>query len=217
MPFIELLFFAYRDFISDPDAVLVSYGFGRAHHRVVHFVNRHPGIRVADLLDILKITKQSLGRVLKQLVDTGFIEQRPGSGRPPPAPALPDRGRPRARAPPARPAGAAHRRRACRAVAGRARRRRALPDADHRCRRARQGRPPDRPLSGSMVMAEPATDTPLTDDRAAPPRRRRRHAHPRPALALSRRPRLPRHQRRRCRGGAPAARRPRPSICSSST
>jgi DNA-binding MarR family transcriptional regulator len=76
--FIELLFFAYRDFISDPDAVLLSYGFGRAHHRVIHFVNRHPGIRVADLLDILKITKQSLGRVLKQLVDSGFIEQLQG-------------------------------------------------------------------------------------------------------------------------------------------
>ena len=75
---IELLFFAYRDFTSDPDTVLTAYGFGRAHHRVIHFVNRHPGIRVADLLDILKITKQSLGRVLKQLVDTGFIEQRPG-------------------------------------------------------------------------------------------------------------------------------------------
>lgn len=75
---IELLFFAYRDFISDPDAILESYGFGRAHHRVLHFVNRHPGIRVASLLDILKITKQSLGRVLKQLIDTGFIEQRPG-------------------------------------------------------------------------------------------------------------------------------------------
>jgi len=78
IPYVELLFFAYRDFISDPDAVLESYGFGRAHHRVIHFVNRHPGIRVADLLDVLKITKQSLGRVLKQLVDTGFIEQRPG-------------------------------------------------------------------------------------------------------------------------------------------
>jgi DNA-binding MarR family transcriptional regulator len=78
IPYIELLFFAYRDFISDPDAALLSYGFGRAHHRVIHFVNRHPGIRVADLLDILKITKQSLGRVLKQLVDTGFIEQRHG-------------------------------------------------------------------------------------------------------------------------------------------
>ena len=76
--FIELLFFAYRDFISDPDAVLATFGFGRAHHRVVHFVNRHPGIRVADLLDILKITKQSLGRVLKQLVDGGFIEQLQG-------------------------------------------------------------------------------------------------------------------------------------------
>jgi DNA-binding MarR family transcriptional regulator len=78
IPFIELLFFAYRDFISDPDAALESYGFGRAHHRVIHFVNRHPGIRVADLLDILKITKQSLGRVLKQLLDKGFIEQQPG-------------------------------------------------------------------------------------------------------------------------------------------
>lgn len=76
--FIELLFFAYRDFTSDPDAALLSYGFGRAHHRVIHFVNRHPGIRVADLLDILKITKQSLGRVLKELVDGGFIEQLPG-------------------------------------------------------------------------------------------------------------------------------------------
>ena len=100
--FIELLFFAYRDFISDPDAELLNYGFGRAHHRVIHFVNRHPGIRVADLLDILKITKQSLGRVLKQLVDIGFIEQLPGPAGPPPAPPLPDRGRPGARAPPAR-------------------------------------------------------------------------------------------------------------------
>jgi DNA-binding MarR family transcriptional regulator len=76
--FVELLYFAYRDFISDPDAALLTLSFGRAHHRVIHFVSRHPGIRVADLLDILKITKQSLGRVLKQLVDTGFIEQRPG-------------------------------------------------------------------------------------------------------------------------------------------
>lgn len=75
---IELLFYAYRDFVSDPDAVLVRYNFGRAHHRVLHFVDRHPGMRVADLLDILKITKQSLGRVLKELIDTGFIEQVPG-------------------------------------------------------------------------------------------------------------------------------------------
>jgi len=75
---IELLFFAYRDFVSDPDALLAQYDFGRAHHRVLHFVSRHPGLRVADLLDILRITKQSLGRVLKQLIDAGFIDQRPG-------------------------------------------------------------------------------------------------------------------------------------------
>ena len=76
---IELLFFAYRDFVSDPDGVLETYGFGRAHHRVLHFVNRNPGMKVADLLDILKITKQSLGRVLKQLIDEGFIEQKEGA------------------------------------------------------------------------------------------------------------------------------------------
>jgi DNA-binding MarR family transcriptional regulator len=76
--FAELLFFAYRDFISGPDEVLAKYGFGRAHHRVLHFVNHYPGLRVADLLDILKITKQSLSRVLKQLVDAGYIHQREG-------------------------------------------------------------------------------------------------------------------------------------------
>jgi DNA-binding MarR family transcriptional regulator len=75
---IELLFFAYRDFVGDPDEVLLKYAFGRAHHRVLHFVNRNPGIKVADLLDILNITKQSLGRVLKQLVDQGFIIQKEG-------------------------------------------------------------------------------------------------------------------------------------------
>ncbi len=75
---IELLFFAYRDFISDPDAILSEYGFGRAHHRVVHFVGRNPGITVAELLDILRITKQSLARVLKQLIERGFIEQETG-------------------------------------------------------------------------------------------------------------------------------------------
>jgi len=75
----ELLFCAYRDFTSDPDALLARYGFGRAHHRVLHFVDRNPGLTVADLLDILKITKQSLGRVLKSLVDLGFIEQTPGA------------------------------------------------------------------------------------------------------------------------------------------
>jgi DNA-binding MarR family transcriptional regulator len=77
--YVELLFFAYRDFTAEPDAVLAEFGFGRAHHRVLHFVNRRPGLRVADLLDILKITKQSLARVLKQLVDEGFILQQAGA------------------------------------------------------------------------------------------------------------------------------------------
>src|SRR5882672_330097 len=76
---IELLFFAYRDFIGDPDDVLAKFGFGRAHHRVLHFVNRNPGMKVAELLDILKITKQSLGRVLKQLVDQGYVLQKEGA------------------------------------------------------------------------------------------------------------------------------------------
>jgi DNA-binding MarR family transcriptional regulator len=75
---IELLFFAYRDFVGDPDDVLAKFGFGRAHHRVLHFVNRNPGMKVAELLDILKITKQSLGRVLKQLVDEGYVVQKAG-------------------------------------------------------------------------------------------------------------------------------------------
>ncbi len=75
---IELLFFAYRDFISDPDEILAGYDFGRAHHRVLHFVNRMPGLTVAELLEVLNITKQSLARVLKQLVDTGYIVQVPG-------------------------------------------------------------------------------------------------------------------------------------------
>ncbi|HEY7231991.1 MAG TPA: MarR family transcriptional regulator [Pseudolabrys sp.] len=75
---IELLFFAYRDFVGDPDEVLLKLGFGRAHHRVLHFVNRNPGMKVADLLEILNITKQSLGRVLKQLVDQGYVLQREG-------------------------------------------------------------------------------------------------------------------------------------------
>ena len=76
---IELLFFAYRDFISDPDAILEKKEFGRAHHRVLHFVNRNPGMTVADLLDTLKITKQSLARVLKQLIDSGYVAQIEGT------------------------------------------------------------------------------------------------------------------------------------------
>jgi DNA-binding MarR family transcriptional regulator len=75
---IELLFFAYRDFVGDADHVLEAFGFGRAHHRVIHFVHRYPGLKVADLLDVLRITKQSLGRVLKQLLDEGYIVQKAG-------------------------------------------------------------------------------------------------------------------------------------------
>ena len=75
---VELLFFAYRDFTAEPDAVLGELGFGRAHHRVLHFVNRNPGLRVADLLVVLKITKQSLARVLKQLVGEGYVHQAAG-------------------------------------------------------------------------------------------------------------------------------------------
>ena len=75
---VELLYFAYRDFTADADDILLEYGFGRAHHRILHFVCRSPGLRVAALLDILKITKQSLAPVLKQLVDQGIIVQRAG-------------------------------------------------------------------------------------------------------------------------------------------
>src|ERR1700712_4343899 len=76
---IELLFFAYRDFVGDADHELEAFGFGRAHHRVMHFVHRYPGLKVADLLDVLRITKQSLGRVLKQLLDEGYIIQKTGN------------------------------------------------------------------------------------------------------------------------------------------
>jgi DNA-binding MarR family transcriptional regulator len=75
---IELLFYAYRDFTAEPDAMLARYGFGRAHHRVIYFVGRHPHMSVSDLLGILQITKQSLSRVLGQLVHQGFIQQRTG-------------------------------------------------------------------------------------------------------------------------------------------
>jgi DNA-binding MarR family transcriptional regulator len=75
---IELLFYAYRDFVGDADDVLKEFGFGRAHHRVIHFVHRYPGLKVADLLDVLRITKQSLGRVLKQLIDENYIVQKAG-------------------------------------------------------------------------------------------------------------------------------------------
>jgi DNA-binding MarR family transcriptional regulator len=76
---IELLFFAYRDFVGDPDRLLESLRFGRAHHRVLHFIHRNPGLTIAELLDILRITKQSLNRVLKELLDERFVEQRTGT------------------------------------------------------------------------------------------------------------------------------------------
>jgi DNA-binding MarR family transcriptional regulator len=74
---IELFFFAYRDFTEEADALLAHYGFGRAHHRVIYFVGRHPGMSVSELLAILKITKQSLSPVLGQLMRGGFVVQRP--------------------------------------------------------------------------------------------------------------------------------------------
>jgi DNA-binding MarR family transcriptional regulator len=76
---IELFFFAYRDFVSDPDRILGDLGFGRAHHRVLHFVDRQSGLTIAELLDILQITKQSLNRVLKELIEKDFIESRTGT------------------------------------------------------------------------------------------------------------------------------------------
>ena len=76
--YIEALFFAYRDFTSDPDRILNEKGFGRAHHRVLHFIHRYPGMRVADLLEILQITKQSLARVLRELIKNSYVEQQPG-------------------------------------------------------------------------------------------------------------------------------------------
>lgn len=76
---IELLFFAYRDFTSDPDAVLGARGLGRAHHRAIHFIKRRPGITVAGLLEILQVTKQSLNRVLRQLIDDGLVVSTVGA------------------------------------------------------------------------------------------------------------------------------------------
>lgn len=73
---IELLFYAYRDFTGEPDAILDKHGLGRAHHRVIYFVGRNPGITVTELLEILRITKQSLSRVLGHLLEQDFINQR---------------------------------------------------------------------------------------------------------------------------------------------
>lgn len=74
----DLLFFAYRDFTNAADLVLEELGLGRAHHRALHFIGRNPGISVSELLAILRITKQSLGRVLSLLVARGYVVQTPG-------------------------------------------------------------------------------------------------------------------------------------------
>ncbi|MEM7667741.1 MAG: MarR family transcriptional regulator [Pseudomonadota bacterium] len=72
------MFFAYRDFTGDPDQVLAERGYGRAHHRAIHFIKRRPGISIAGLLEILQVTKQSLNRVLRQLVDDGLVTSSMG-------------------------------------------------------------------------------------------------------------------------------------------
>ncbi len=74
----ELMFFSYRAFTRDPDRILSDRGYGRAHHRALHFIGRRPGISVAGLLDILGITKQSLARVLKPLVEDGLVDSVAG-------------------------------------------------------------------------------------------------------------------------------------------
>jgi len=74
----DLLYFGYRDFTAGADRILATLEMGRAHHRVLHFVGRAPGIKVGELLAILDITKQSLGRVLQPLIENGFVRQAPG-------------------------------------------------------------------------------------------------------------------------------------------
>lgn len=76
---IELMYFAYRSFTADPDRILAKRQYGRAHHRAIHFINRSPGLTVNDLLETLGVTKQSLNRVLRQLVADGLVESRIGA------------------------------------------------------------------------------------------------------------------------------------------
>ena len=76
---IEAMFFAYRGFTADPDRILAEKGYGRAHHRAIHFVNRSPGTTVNNLLSILGVTKQSLNRVLRTLIEDGLVESRIGA------------------------------------------------------------------------------------------------------------------------------------------
>jgi len=76
---IEAMFFAYRGFTADPDRILAEKGYGRAHHRAIHFINRSPGTTVNNLLSILGVTKQSLNRVLRTLIEDGLVESRVGA------------------------------------------------------------------------------------------------------------------------------------------
>mgnify|MGYP000309541652 CR=1 FL=1 len=75
---IEAMFFAYRGFTADPDRILIDLDYGRAHHRAIHFINSAPGTKVSNLLDILGVTKQSLNRVLRKLIDDGLVQSRVG-------------------------------------------------------------------------------------------------------------------------------------------
>ena len=75
---IEAMFFAYRGFTADPDRILEKYGYGRAHHRALHFIHRAPGTTVNNLLAILGVTKQSLNRVLRGLIADGLVESKVG-------------------------------------------------------------------------------------------------------------------------------------------
>ncbi|MEL7116587.1 MAG: MarR family transcriptional regulator [Pseudomonadota bacterium] len=76
---IEAMFFAYRGFTADPDRILAAQGYGRAHHRAIHFINRAPGTTVNNLLNILGVTKQSLNRVLRTLIEDDLVESRVGT------------------------------------------------------------------------------------------------------------------------------------------
>ncbi len=76
---IEAMYFAYRGFTSDPDRILEQHGYGRAHHRALHFIHRSPGTTVNNLLSILGVTKQSLNRVLRSLIEDGLVEARVGT------------------------------------------------------------------------------------------------------------------------------------------
>ncbi|MDG2340670.1 MAG: MarR family transcriptional regulator [Paracoccaceae bacterium] len=76
---IEAMFFAYRGFTADPDRILATMAYGRAHHRAIHFISRTQGTTVNNLLSILGVTKQSLNRVLRTLIEDGLVESKVGT------------------------------------------------------------------------------------------------------------------------------------------